>query len=71
MYHLSVCLLHFQRLLGQILSAVHQCHSRRVSHRDLKPANLLVDQKKYTLKVADSGFSIPHKKQNARLREKP
>ncbi|XP_061987563.1 cell division control protein 2 homolog B-like isoform X2 [Populus nigra] len=55
-----------KRLLGQILSAVDHCHSRRVFHRDLKPANLLVNQKNYTLKVADFGlakaFSIPQKK---------
>ncbi|KAJ6767524.1 hypothetical protein OIU74_021399 [Salix koriyanagi] len=53
-----------ERLLGQILAAVHHCHSRRVSHRDLKPANLLVDQKKHTLKVAD--FRIQHSTQETK-----
>uniref|UniRef100_A0A5F9CNV8 non-specific serine/threonine protein kinase n=1 Tax=Oryctolagus cuniculus TaxID=9986 RepID=A0A5F9CNV8_RABIT len=30
-------------LFGQILSAVHYCHGRRVVHRDLKLGNLLLD----------------------------
>ncbi|KAG6764990.1 hypothetical protein POTOM_029004 [Populus tomentosa] len=37
-----------KRLLGQLLSAVDHCHSRRVFHRDLKPANLLCTTHAYS-----------------------
>ncbi|OQR93550.1 CBL-interacting serine/threonine-protein kinase [Thraustotheca clavata] len=40
----------------QLVSGLHECHSKQVFHRDIKPENLLLDQN-YILRIADFGLS--------------
>ena len=45
-----------RKLFGQLISAVHCCHSKNICHRDIKPENLLLDAGG-NLKVADFGYA--------------
>ena len=46
-------------IFKQLMSAVHYCHSRKITHRDLKPENLLLLNEKddSPVKVIDFGMS--------------
>ena len=47
-----------RRVAGDLMSALHYMHARRVLHRDLKPANVLLDDKEGgRVKVCDFGFA--------------
>ena len=47
-----------RRIAGDLMSALHYMHARRVLHRDLKPANVLLDDKEDgRVKVCDFGFA--------------
>ena len=47
-----------RRIAGDLMSALHYMHARRVLHRDLKPANVLLDDKEGgRVKVCDFGFA--------------
>ncbi|CDR97367.1 protein kinase domain containing protein, putative [Babesia bigemina] len=44
------------RIMRQILSAVHFCHSKMICHRDIKPENVLLDGN-MDVKLGDFGLS--------------
>ncbi|TFL04746.1 kinase-like domain-containing protein [Pterulicium gracile] len=46
-----------KRVFGQILDAVHHCHSNGVYHRDLKPDNILMSKDGAQAFVTDFGLS--------------
>ena len=50
------------RIMLQVLSAIHHCHTNNITHRDIKPDNILVDRSQgdkdeITVKVIDFGIS--------------
>jgi len=52
-----------RRIMKQLISGLHYCHSKSVSHRDIKLENLLLDSNG-NVKIIDFGFStcIPNDK---------
>lgn len=44
------------KIFAQIISALSECHSRKILHRDLKPANIFIDSNN-NVKLGDFGLS--------------